>query len=127
MGWHECEYCEDENRKARSSGDVVLGFKSGRIWRMPDMIVHYVEAHGWVPPPEFIEDVMSGTLIASAHERPHNSVAYRHVGYLSGEFETSTAPDGFIEKLRARMCTAAATGQHRQTRSWLEPNSHLRG
>lgn len=54
MGFHVCEYCgTNPQPKPRfsflSSGDVTLVFGNGHMWEMPDMILHYVADHGWLP------------------------------------------------------------------------------
>ena len=69
MGWHTCEFCPQEPTETRfkntSSGDVNLTFTNGHRWVMPDMILHYVADHSWLPPQDFMDDVINGELADS--------------------------------------------------------------
>ncbi len=57
MGFHTCEFCD----KASASG--TFGVPAGdRVFYVPEMIVHYVEQHGYAPPAEFIAAVMACPL-----------------------------------------------------------------
>ncbi len=92
MGWHQCEYITREEAEAlnlrhkefvTSSGDVTMSFHSGRSWVMPDMILLYVEL-GWVPPQDFIEDVMNSPLAAGDRRQTRSlSKQPTPVGYLN--------------------------------------------
>lgn len=124
MGFHVCEWCGwDPQPKPRfshfSSGDVTLRFKSGRAWRMPDMILHYVGDHGYQPPAGLVEDVMNGELVGGEREQyrgfplqPRSEPV--SVGYLHGSFITGPVPDGFVEKLESLMNQAAGMGDREQ-------------
>jgi hypothetical protein len=117
MGFHQCEYCRSESKRRyrnTSSGDVIMRFSSGNTWEMPDMILHYIADHGFKPPIEFIEDVMSGTVIGS--ERLQTKGLPRKVGYLSGEYIEGEVPAGFVEKLEALMIVAEKSGNRIQYR-----------
>jgi hypothetical protein len=53
LGWHECHWC--------GYGDPLVGngeyhyyAPGGEIYAAPAMILHYVEAHGYRPPPAFV-------------------------------------------------------------------------
>ena len=46
-----------------SSAEIRVRGEDGRIYASPRMIVHYVAAHGYLPPSEFIDAVMQTTLI----------------------------------------------------------------
>lgn len=49
LGVHTCEFCQ----KALASG--TFGVPAGdAIFHAPEMIAHYVEQHGYLPPEEFI-------------------------------------------------------------------------
>lgn len=119
MGFHVCEYCkpESENRFSNmSSGDTTLTFSSGRTWMVPDMILHYVVDHGWLPPQEFIGDVMNSKLIGG-HRDQTKSPDVQHIGYLSGNFEQGEVPEFFVEKLESLLNQAARSGNREQYRS----------
>ena len=66
-GFHVCEFCEFEPDPtfavqkaagALSSSVIRVVGRDGRVYHSPAMIRHYVEAHSYQPPPEFIEAVM---------------------------------------------------------------------
>lgn len=126
MGFHVCEYCPREpsegNRfKNTSSGDVNLTFENGHKWVMPDMILHYVADHGWSPPADFVEDVMSGTLVDFGRSQTRSislGQIYdgKKVGYLSGYFEKGVVPERFVDKLEALMQIAGSAGNRSQTK-----------
>ena len=117
MGFHKNEYISEEEGKQlglrnmdtwRSSGDVTLSFSSGRSWVMPDMARLYVEL-GWVPPREFVDDVMNSLLVDSA-SRPQ-PVGYLHAKNdpLPRPFKVSDElPKGFLQKLEGLMAEAAS-------------------
>jgi hypothetical protein len=112
-GLHFCEYCMEEpvadpRFDITSSGDVTMEFSSGRIWVMPDMILHYVEDHKFLPEQEFVDDVMNGQLTGG--ERLQTKAAPRPIGYLEGPFPTGNVPEGFIERLEELMQLAEKLG-----------------
>jgi hypothetical protein len=56
-GLHTCEFC----RKIRACGN--FGVPSGDVLFMaPEMIVHYVEQHRYLPPTEFVTAVLGSPL-----------------------------------------------------------------
>lgn len=120
MGFHVCEYCEQKgitiSRGNTSSGDVIMEFASGRSWIMPDMIIHYVRDHGYLPPREFCEDVMSGNLIAGKRLQTKGITSPTKVGYLSGPFETSEPNIKFCFRLANLMQLAREMGNRIQYR-----------
>jgi len=57
LGFHICEFCG----KVRAGGN--FGVPSGSIlYVAPEMISHYVEAHGYKPPDAFINAVLGSPL-----------------------------------------------------------------
>jgi hypothetical protein len=127
MGWHECEYCSHESAKKNafnhlSSGDVTLIFTNGRAWQMPDMILHYVGDHNWLPPQKFISDIMNEELarqerIQTRGLREDNLFQVQRIGYLSGPLATGNVPVGFLERLEKFTNTAGNLGYRVQTNS----------
>ncbi len=104
MGSHVCKYCNPSDSKANrypmtSSEDVTLMFSTGRSWQMPDTILHYVVDHGWQPPADFIDDVMSRQLLGG--HRVQTRTLLIKIGYLSGEFTQGPVPSGFVKKLES--------------------------
>ncbi len=128
MGFHVCEYCTQVSFSGRakqpalSSGDVSLFFADrgmGHQWVMPDMIVHYVRDHGYLPPQEFIDDMMLGQHIIGERWQTKGISSLtptRQVGYLSGDFPHGVPPTGFLEKLQSLMQKEQDGGDRRQTR-----------
>jgi hypothetical protein len=56
-GLHTCEFC------GRAHGCGNLGVPSGGVlFIFPDMVVHYIEAHGYRPPEEFIAALLKSPL-----------------------------------------------------------------
>jgi hypothetical protein len=60
LGWgacggvHTCEFC------GHALGAGRLGVPAGdRLFYAPDMIAHYVEAHAYLPPAEFVAAVLA--------------------------------------------------------------------
>lgn len=68
-GVHDCEFCTAES-PLRIPADVPRGFVSlgfaelhvegenGTVYAAPSLVVHYVEAHGYQPPQEFVDAVL---------------------------------------------------------------------
>lgn len=115
MGFHVCEYCGE----ATSSGDVTMAFMNGHVWMMPDMILHYVADHGWLPPADFQGDVMAVQPIAMLRQQT-KGVDVRRVGYLSGpQIDWQQGPQlapTFFLRLWSLMQRAARQGDRKQTR-----------
>ena len=57
MGGHECELCD----RFYSSGNFAIP-AGDLLFVAPEMLPHYVEAHGYRPPDEFIAAVMNSPL-----------------------------------------------------------------
>src|SRR5262245_55142707 len=52
-GFHTCEFC------GQAHGIGNFGVPSGDLlFVAPEMIVHYIEEHGYIPPAEFVEAVL---------------------------------------------------------------------
>ncbi|WP_240617305.1 hypothetical protein [Nocardioides speluncae] len=67
-GVHDCEFCDEESPVRMSAptdrGYVSLGMgelhvsgSDGRLYAAPSLILHYIDAHHYLPPAEFIEAV----------------------------------------------------------------------
>ena len=55
MGWHSCEFCRDPH--ARGGTNIWIPTRSLK-YVAPELIVHYIESHCYLPPQEFIAAVM---------------------------------------------------------------------
>lgn len=118
MGFHECEYITKEQAAKmklrnqdviRSFGDVEVTFTSGNSWAMPDMARLYVEL-GWVPPKEFINDVMTSEILNSNHiltfaiPKPATPIGYLNPKDNPLPLKMSDKlPTGFLDKLESLM------------------------
>lgn len=72
-------------------------------WAFPWVgLPHYVEAHGYQPPQEFIDAVMSGTLEPGSFMQTKGMGDRREsIGYLIWpQIQTGSVPEGFLEKLQ---------------------------
>ena len=58
-GLHPCYFCTGRERPASSSEMRVAG--GGRVYAAPTLVHHYIEAHGYRPPDEFIAAVLAWT------------------------------------------------------------------
>ncbi|HEX7703934.1 MAG TPA: hypothetical protein VF403_24500, partial [Kofleriaceae bacterium] len=64
-GVHTCELCgatdlqfDLEGREVHvGNGELRVRDANGQTYTAPTLVVHYVEAHGYLPPPPFIEAV----------------------------------------------------------------------
>jgi hypothetical protein len=56
MGTHECELCRFEGEYGTSN---LLVPADGVIYVAPELIVHYMNAHGYVPPDAFCRAVLA--------------------------------------------------------------------
>jgi hypothetical protein len=130
MGFHTCEYCAQKGniRPATSSGDVTLKFRSNlaqTAFVMPDMIVHYVLEHDYLPPENFVNSVL---LFELSDEEPTGNID--RVGYLTGNFQKNDESAGqrrmdaaktlsFLRRLTYHIRKATSLGHRRQTRGFL--------
>src|SRR5262245_26073698 len=56
-GCHQCEFC------GRALGFGTFGVPYGdKVFDAPEMVGHYVEEHGYAPPPEFVAAVLACPL-----------------------------------------------------------------
>jgi hypothetical protein len=76
-GFHFCNLCSSgtgsEGLVTHNSETLVLGTAeirvfgcAGRVYAAPDLIFHYVKAHAYKPPEEFIHAVLTGPLPGSS-------------------------------------------------------------
>ena len=57
-GFHRCPFCSDP--MARSSAEIRVTSTSGIGYAAPVLILHYVEAHKYLPPTAFVAAVLNG-------------------------------------------------------------------
>lgn len=85
-GYHNCHFCDVESpiRLDGGGGAVGLGAAEihvtdpiGRVFAAPDMVAHYITAHRYLPPREFVEAVEWG--IAVQYERRNGRASKQSV------------------------------------------------
>lgn len=117
MGFHMCPYCEPAEVyrfSHLSSGDTTLVFDNGHRYQIPDMILHYVYDHQYLPPTVFVDDVMNQKLLEG--ERCQTKSIVQPIGYLEGNYPKGCVPLGFVEKLEFLLQQANAMGNRIQYR-----------
>jgi hypothetical protein len=56
LGVHQCELCNDP---WAVGSDNIMFVRKGLRYIAPELIVHYVEAHCYLPPPDFVAAVLN--------------------------------------------------------------------
>jgi hypothetical protein len=73
-GFHLCYFCKGRDRPASSSEMRVAG--GGKVYAAPSLVHHYVVAHSYRPPDEFIAAVLawdeSGAESSTVADRPRD-------------------------------------------------------
>ncbi|MEZ5424773.1 MAG: hypothetical protein R2747_00790 [Pyrinomonadaceae bacterium] len=59
-GRHQCDFCGSEFIDEFGAVTIFVAYKN-KIYVCPDLIVHYIEKHSYLPPAEFIEAVLAHT------------------------------------------------------------------
>jgi hypothetical protein len=58
-GFHECDLCDGSGRKPQGNGEIHVIGSDGIIYVAPELIVHYLGTHKYLPPQKFIDAVMT--------------------------------------------------------------------
>lgn len=58
-GWHTCPFCKEPKGAASGSAEVRVEH-DGVVYAAPELIVHYVLAHDYMPPSKYVEAVLFG-------------------------------------------------------------------
>lgn len=131
MGFHVCAYCSGPPRET-SSGHVLLRMSSGRLWEVPDMLLHYVADHYYRPPAEFINDIMDAEVVAGGRLQTKGRLdptapeeQATKIGYLEGPIQSRWSPEHegtnihgeFFMRLWRAMRLATHSGARQQTRA----------
>jgi len=78
-GWHTCPFCKN----ATSSTQFIWQIKGKLHYDVPEMIIHYIEEHDYLPPQEFIDFVMNNDLPVKkertfrSRHTPHHRRVYK--------------------------------------------------
>lgn len=66
-GFHFCPWCASRLLRRRSDGPrgsaEVRVMGSGVAYAAPELVGHYVEAHGYLPPSDFVDAVLSSDVV----------------------------------------------------------------
>ena len=80
MGMHRCELCQDHV----DTGDIAVPFVDV-LFVAPTMVVHYVEAHKYLPPSDFVRAVVACPDVSTPrYAAAIASIASRGAAALSG-------------------------------------------
>lgn len=70
MGIHRCSFCDGpteplcpRGRALWGSGEFRVRGAEGTVFVSPTLVAHYIEAHDYMPPREYIEAVLRGDFI----------------------------------------------------------------
>lgn len=71
-GYHYCEFCSEERifvvaegkKDVLGTAEIWLPDARGGLFASPDLIVHYIDAHQYRPPQEYVEAVQALDLSA---------------------------------------------------------------
>lgn len=120
MGNHLCEWCQrtDIVRQGllfgqASSQVVTLTFQNGHIWQFPHVgLLHYVTAHQYQPPPEFVHDVLHEEVLHSENVYHKGTPpAATEVGFLRyPDLPTGPVPADFVNTLHGHIVIATFRG-----------------
>ena len=62
-GFQSCGFCKSESH--RSSAEIRVAIRD-RVFAAPELIHHYVVAHNYLPPDEFIEAVLAAADVVGS-------------------------------------------------------------
>lgn len=66
-GFHDCDLCVPvlnaygAERTPSGSSEIRVPGGSGTVWAAPELILHYVEVHDYLPPDDFVRGVLNGS------------------------------------------------------------------
>lgn len=112
--WDDQEFSPDRSIR---KGETALRFSNGHIWRFPDLILHYIRDHNWVPPDDFVQDVFSGQQVF--YSALNQECICRRVGYLAKSEVVSGSPTvGLADRLEVLMI---AVSEHAELVAYRGP------
>lgn len=101
-GLHICEFCSDDESGIceRDGSKLLLGSAEirvfsleGDIYAAPNLIYHYVQAHQYKPPVQFVEALKLGP-------KPPNSAYFDRLKQLGFEWSKTLAPQPNAGRIR---------------------------
>jgi len=67
LGEHRCELCQDHTDR----GEMLILYGS-RMYVAPRMILHYIKAHAYLPPEEFLKVMQALEIKLKNHEKQYS-------------------------------------------------------
>lgn len=71
-GVHDCEFCEnhhgfthydtDEHTLQLGTAEIRVLADDDKLYASPDLLIHYITVHNYLPPQEFIDALLSGPV-----------------------------------------------------------------
>ena len=58
-GFHECDLCDGRGGKSKGNGEIHVLGSDGILYVAPELVLHYVSRHKYLPPQEFIDAVLT--------------------------------------------------------------------
>ena len=58
LGVHQCDFCDSQLIDGFGSITSFVAYEN-KIYVFPDLIIHYIEKHDYLPPAEFVEALLS--------------------------------------------------------------------
>jgi len=89
-GYYNCPFCINvfSNKETMSDCEIWIVGKDNKVYSSPQLIVHYIEKHNYLPPTEFIDAVLNGPL--------PNSKEYNDI--ISDVKKSYSNPDWYIKQ-----------------------------
>jgi len=97
----KCLWKEKDHKYPRAmAGVITLRFKNGHVWTFPRLILHYIHDHNWLPPKDFVDDVMHGELLLYSSTDLTIGVS-REIGFFcEDDLVIGELSDQFINRLK---------------------------
>lgn len=99
MGVHTCGFCQGpttplraDHRSLWGSGEFRVRGADGTVYVAPTLIAHYVEAHHYLPPQEYIDAVLAGDFIEQPPDLPPNHLVVA-ISPAPGELRDAVGAD----------------------------------
>jgi len=65
-GHHDCQFCDRKwDEWPIASGQIRVLGQNGKWYAAPTLVIHYVEAHEYLPPAKFIDAVLNPVAIGT--------------------------------------------------------------
>jgi len=141
-GYQNCEFCDAKfpimveskgERCVLGHGEIHVQATDGTIFAAPTLVVHYVEAHRYEPPAEFMDAVMwladklgarDGALPTAARFAAADIVARTRLPWVESLSTLEPGQDSWVNILRFDDGLKALVVTATRTWAWTSPASH---